>query len=225
MNVLVIETATERAVIALADIEGKKVFREERLPVGLRSSDHLVPLVETLLQAQGWSASDLDAVVVGVGPGSYTGVRVGVAVAKAIVFAHQLPLVAVSSLCGFVPEQSGVFAAVVDARIGGAYVQKGESVQGAALFHGAPQLCPPEQLPAFLSGVQTVVTPHATPLQRRFREVLELCSVSECWPDSEAILAQAARCYSSGEYSEDGSCQILYLRKTQAEMEQQNKKG
>lgn len=68
------------------------------LEEGLRHGRELTASAETLLQGQGVNASDLKGIAVSFGPGSYTGIRVGVMAAKAIAWAAGVPLAAVSSL-------------------------------------------------------------------------------------------------------------------------------
>ncbi|NGX62074.1 MAG: tRNA threonylcarbamoyladenosine biosynthesis protein TsaB, partial [Chlamydiae bacterium] len=114
-----LDTSTERSLVAVADREG--VLFVERLPEGLRSSQYLFPAIEAGLQSLSLAPRDLGAVAVTVGPGSFTGVRVGVATAKGIAKGHNLPLIPLSSLEGFVSEREGIFASLIDARMGGAY--------------------------------------------------------------------------------------------------------
>lgn len=66
-----------------------------------KSHSHAITLViEDLLKYTGYTTVDLSAVAVGKGPGSYTGLRIGVATAKGLCFAHDIPLISVSSLDG-----------------------------------------------------------------------------------------------------------------------------
>jgi tRNA threonylcarbamoyladenosine biosynthesis protein TsaB len=84
-RVLVLETAGRVGQAALA--AGSAVVAEARLEEGRRRASDLGSAVERLLTDHGWKASELTAVVVGLGPGSYTGLRVGLASAKALAYA------------------------------------------------------------------------------------------------------------------------------------------
>jgi tRNA threonylcarbamoyladenosine biosynthesis protein TsaB len=85
-------------------------------------AERLLPAVEQLLAATGVSRSQIDRLAVGVGPGSFTGIRVGVALAQGISLGLGRPVVGVGSLramCWGVPaEQAGVRIALLDARKG-----------------------------------------------------------------------------------------------------------
>lgn len=82
---LILETAGRVGQVALA--AGDRVLAEECLEAGRRRASDLAVVVDRLLKAQGWKAPALTAVVVGLGPGSYTGLRVALASAKALTYA------------------------------------------------------------------------------------------------------------------------------------------
>jgi len=93
--VLGIESATEMAGAALADDSG---LLDSVSVAGRRHGESLAPAVEFVCARAGVSLSQLDAVCVDVGPGLFTGLRVGVSTAKALGFALGVPVVAVGSL-------------------------------------------------------------------------------------------------------------------------------
>jgi tRNA threonylcarbamoyladenosine biosynthesis protein TsaB len=98
MRFLLIHTAGGEGSVALADTEmAPAIVATEVLP-GRSSSELLVPTVRRLMVASGWLLSELAAVVVVHGPGSFTGVRVGVSAAKGLSEAGGVPLIAVSRL-------------------------------------------------------------------------------------------------------------------------------
>jgi len=94
--ILCIETATETCSIALS--QGGACLKEHTLDDHMRHSSALTPMIKQLLRATAHSMSALTAVCVSDGPGSYTGLRVGVSTAKAICYAQNIPLIAISSL-------------------------------------------------------------------------------------------------------------------------------
>ena len=84
--------------MALADVNADPVIcAAESLP-GRSSSERLIPVVRSLMLRQGWELTDLAAIAVVYGPGSFTGVRVGLSAAKGFSEASRVPLVAVSRL-------------------------------------------------------------------------------------------------------------------------------
>jgi tRNA threonylcarbamoyladenosine biosynthesis protein TsaB len=98
MRFLMIHTAGAEGSVALGDTdEAHGIIANEVLP-GRSSSERLVPAVRRLMAVGRWRISELTAVVVVYGPGSFTGVRVGVSAAKGLSEAGAVPLIAVSRL-------------------------------------------------------------------------------------------------------------------------------
>jgi len=94
--ILCIETSTSVCSVALFQNQRVLSFLREDVPNS--HSTLLTVLIEKLLDEASLSVKDLDAVAVSSGPGSYTGLRIGVSVAKGICFALDIPLIAISSL-------------------------------------------------------------------------------------------------------------------------------
>ncbi len=123
MRLLMIHTAGGEGSVALADTElASAVVASDVLP-GRSSSERLVPSIRKLMQAQGWRLGELAAVVVVHGPGSFTGVRVGVSAAKGLSEAAGVPLLAVSRLAVLAAHAEGdePMHAVLDAGRGEFY--------------------------------------------------------------------------------------------------------
>lgn len=93
---LALDTATDFASIALYD--GRQVLAELNWRSPRRHTSDLAPQVAALLHLQGCTPADLGAIAVAIGPGSYTGTRVAVSLAKGIVAATSLPLLGIPSL-------------------------------------------------------------------------------------------------------------------------------
>ncbi len=95
MNLLAIDTSTETATVALSI--GNELVCEEQ-PSLRQHAQVLLPMIERLLAATSSSLKQLDAIAFGRGPGSFTGLRIACSIAKAMAYAHDLPLYPVSSL-------------------------------------------------------------------------------------------------------------------------------
>ena len=121
MRLLLIDTCGEVGSVALS--EGETIAASETLPER-GSSSALLPAITRLLQAKGWALSKLDGIGVVAGPGSFTGVRVGLAAAKGLCESAGMPLAAVSRLA-VLAEAAGLVEgyAVLDAGRGEYYVR------------------------------------------------------------------------------------------------------
>ncbi|MCS6820762.1 MAG: tRNA (adenosine(37)-N6)-threonylcarbamoyltransferase complex dimerization subunit type 1 TsaB [Microscillaceae bacterium] len=95
-KILSIETATSVCSVALTD-EGKCIT-ETNIFRDYNHASLLTPLIEQQLAWANWQFTDLDAIAVSQGPGSYTGLRIGVSTAKGLCFALHKPLIAIPTL-------------------------------------------------------------------------------------------------------------------------------
>ena len=94
-RIILIETSTSLCSTAL--IEGDEIIYKESTEPRAQAA-LTAPFIKEMLDSRGLKASDLDAVCVSKGPGSYTGLRVGVSSAKGLCFGAGLPLIAISTL-------------------------------------------------------------------------------------------------------------------------------
>ena len=92
--VLAVDTATRASIVVLGRDAPLAIGRRE---VRHRHGSHLLAQIDEVLEQAGRSLDDLDALAVGTGPGSFTGLRVGLATLKTIAYARRLPLVGVMS--------------------------------------------------------------------------------------------------------------------------------
>lgn len=96
MKILALEASAVSAGAAIMD--GDKLVCEAFVDAGLTHSVTLLPLVDSCLKNAGLKVSDLDLIAVSNGPGSFTGVRIGVATVKGLAFADDIPCRAISTL-------------------------------------------------------------------------------------------------------------------------------
>ena len=94
--ILAIDTSAKPVSCALA--KDGKVLASFYANTGLTHSQTLMPMIENLLKVSELTVNDLDAVAVNAGPGSFTGVRIGVSAVKGIAFTNDLPCISVSTL-------------------------------------------------------------------------------------------------------------------------------
>jgi tRNA threonylcarbamoyl adenosine modification protein YeaZ len=93
--ILVMDTATSRAIVGLGRAEGDNAVRS--WPVQHRHGETLLPTLALLLEEHSATLADLRAIVVGTGPGAFTGLRVGLATAKGLAHGLGLPIVGIST--------------------------------------------------------------------------------------------------------------------------------
>jgi len=117
MLILAFETSAKAASVALHD--DAKLLAESYQNTGLTHSQTLMVMAEDMLKQCGYSAKDVTHVAVAAGPGSFTGVRIGVAAAKGLAWGLQAPCYGVSTLEAMAKNMGiyeGIVCAVMDAR-------------------------------------------------------------------------------------------------------------
>lgn len=171
MNVLALDAATPLAAVALARSDG---WLREAYDERPKHAQALLSLAAALLDEGGVSWVDVDCLAVGVGPGSFTGLRIALATARGLAHARGAGLVGVSTLRALaepVPVERTALA-VIDARRGEAFA----AVYAAGEELVAPCVCTPAQLEALArrGGPRALAVGDGA---LRFRELLERAGV------------------------------------------------
>jgi len=178
MKLLAIDTSTENASIAL--LLGNKLVHVEQGNQKTHAQ-FLLPMIDKLMVDAGATMNQLDAVVFGCGPGSFTGLRIACSIAKGLAYAHDLDLIPVSSLSSIAwvarqhqsVDQSLPVLAVLDARMHEMYWAcfAKEQFTGEERVNAVKDIYLPEPKPVVLAGV----------------------GIDEYWPDfPETIKAQVS---------------------------------
>ena len=116
--ILNIETATKNCSVALAK-EGKTICCKEIAEEGYSHAERLHVFIEEIIKEAGIKWNDLSAIAVSQGPGSYTGLRIGVSAAKGLCYALDIPLIAVDTLQALASQvvlSDGLIIPMIDAR-------------------------------------------------------------------------------------------------------------
>lgn len=221
MRILLIETCTERGVIAYGN--AREIIFSRELPFGSSQSKYIVPYLAEELKAL--ISPQIDCIGVGIGPGSYTGIRLGVAVAQGLAYAWKIPLVGISSLMGFVPSVSSTAsAAIVDARIGGVYLLKKR--EDGDFGEEKPQVVSIEDVGECLKEIPYLVTPYAKTLQGKLKDYYpeKQWIWEERVPSVPHVLAQVEKDFVEGKtVCSPLPLELLYLRQTEAERQKDRK--
>jgi tRNA threonylcarbamoyladenosine biosynthesis protein TsaB len=158
LNRLVIDSATKYLYVALLDGVKEVDYYYEA-----GNNDHSVKLmseIERILMKNQLFVGDLDEIYVGVGPGSYTGLRIGVVVAKMFGWNNNIPVFSVSSLTMMASssDQEGLVLAEIDARRGNSFLGLFDIKQGYIALQEKEQLTNLEEYKGSIKGEFSVVS-------------------------------------------------------------------
>jgi tRNA threonylcarbamoyladenosine biosynthesis protein TsaB len=224
MLILGIETATMQVGAAIGGHEG--VLASVHSSRGRRHAETLTPSIEFLCKQARVELGDIGAVAVDLGPGLYTGLRVGVASAKAIASALRLPMIGVPSLdlLAFpVRFTSRLIVAAIDARRGELFYAFYRQVPGGVQRLSNHQVGTPDDLASELlaSGEEVLlVGDGAVRYEETFDGLsrVEIADSGLAYPSASSLVQLAHAQELREEYVNPWDLQPLYLRKADAEI-------
>lgn len=219
MRVLALETVDFTGSVAA--LEGERLLLHLPLSTERRSAQTLVPGIQDLLAKVGWSACQIELVAVATGPGSFTGLRIGVTTAKTLAYAVGCDVLGVNTLVAIaqaVPLEVPSFSVVVDAQRGEVFVADLQrSASGVVTGAENTRVATRE---AFLASLHagSVVT---GPALRSLRGALPpgVTAIDETlWAPSAAEIGRLAwRQFNAGQRTTPFELMPVYYRRTAAE--------
>ena len=145
---LTLAVTSSTAVVGVALLEDERVLASRHLVTDRRHAEELTPMIRDVLAEAGLALAELDRLAVDVGPGRFTGLRVGIATVRTLAFAADKLVVGVSSLEALAATQPGkCVTAVIDARRSEVFQQRfGRDASGVLVPLGEPSYGPPEEM-------------------------------------------------------------------------------
>ncbi|PSV39466.1 tRNA (adenosine(37)-N6)-threonylcarbamoyltransferase complex dimerization subunit type 1 TsaB [Photobacterium sp. GB-27] len=220
-KILAVDTATENCSVAL--LMGDEVIsRCEYAP--REHTTKILPMVDTVLAEAGIKLNQLDALAYGQGPGSFTGVRIGIGIAQGLAFGADLPMVGVSTLAAMAQgtyrvHQADNVLSAIDARMGEIYWgQYQRKTDGDWQIIGAEQVIVPD---ALVESVQTETgiwltagTAWEVYADTLAKLPFEMQQGSVLYPDSQDMVHLAKFAFARGESVSAEVASPVYLRDT-----------
>lgn len=222
MLILGIETATEQVSVALGGHEG--VIARFEVCRGRRHAEILTPAIEFVCAQADIGLDELGVIAVDVGPGLYTGMRVGLATAKALALALRIPMIGISSLdlLAFPHRRSDrVIVPVVDARKGEVFYAMYRQVPGGLQQVAEPTVGPVDELVADLLARSQEALCVGDGALRYANEILEgyHCEIADDAHPSAGPLVQLAHARAlREEWVSPGEIRPIYLRQPDAQI-------
>jgi tRNA threonylcarbamoyladenosine biosynthesis protein TsaB len=155
---LILDTATKYLYVAL--FQGNECLESHYAEGKNNHSEVLMNVIQQQFQQRKWSVSDLDEIIVGIGPGSYTGLRIGVVVAKMFGWSHHIPVKTISSLAllASAHHQEGLVLAEMDARRGNSFLGLYKNTGKTLELDDKEQLTNLEEYKSLIGKPYTVVS-------------------------------------------------------------------
>lgn len=223
MLVLGVETSTSRSSIALVD--GDQVIASASLGIDRRHGEFIAPAIDFCLRQAGATAARLTGVAVGLGPGLYTGLRVGIATAQTIAMACRLPAVGLSGLdvLAFQARHTArPICAVIDAKRRELFWAFYRSSPGGVQRQGDLQVGSLATLEADIAaqGEDVLVVGEGALVHRDRLEALDatVSGPEHAWPDAAILAELAVPRFVREDTQPPGELQPIYLRGADAKI-------
>jgi tRNA threonylcarbamoyladenosine biosynthesis protein TsaB len=223
MYILGIETSTKTGSVAVLSEKG--VVAQYSLNIEVTHSERLMATVDRVLADTGMTISQLDGFSVAIGPGSFTGLRIGLSTVKGLALAVDKPVAAVPTLLGLawnVPYPAYPVCPMLDAR-------KKEVYMALYVFDGtalqekiSEAVIPISQLGSRIAG-KTIFTGeaayiHRAEIERLFGDRALIAPRSVVLPSAATIAEIGLELLNSGRHSDPDSLAPLYIRRPEAEV-------
>lgn len=224
MLLVAITTSTAVSSIALGDTTGLRAHAVLRRPC--THAEFLAPAIEFCLKQAGVRAKQISGVALDRGPGLFTGLRVGIATAKGVSLAVQVPVAVFTSLdlLAFGVRHAGRdICTVVDARRGEVFCGLYRPTPGGVERDGDYRVCSPEALASdlFARGEEVLLAGDGAHVYRDiFREVghVTFAGMEHAYPSAEVALELAFERFEKEEFVPSSKVQPLYMRRSDSEL-------
>ena len=227
MRLLAVETSTLTGAVAL--LEAGVVVAESRVSVAVTHGERLMAAIDGVLRAARWDLADVQAFAVALGPGSFTGLRIGLSTVKGLAFATGKPMVGVPTLDALawrLPYCAYPVCPVLDARKNEVYAALYRTLDGRLELLGAPRAVAPttlaEEIRATVDGPVVFVGDGVGPFTRVLSEILGtracLAPADLRLPSAVTVGELGGWALDRGETADPASLVPLYLRPSEAEL-------
>ena len=239
MKILAVDTSSSNACVAI--LEDDKILMELNNGDERTHSEKLMPMIDEVFKGSSLSVNDIDLIVCGLGPGSFTGVRIGIATVKAFVDSKNIVATGVSSLesLAYNLNQDGYICSLIDSGHGNSY---------AGLFHIVKDECMFKTVesdltflnlnnneladfiqnnkkfsiknsPIYFVGNATIIYKDLIQnLHFEKNNKIILANESQCVISSISVAKAGYTKYKNGNYGNSNILSPIYLRKSQAEL-------
>lgn len=219
MRVLAIETVDTSGSLAVLD--GERLLRQMPLSTAGRSAQTLIPGMQQLLAEVGWQPREIELVVVATGPGSFTGLRIGVTTAKTLAYAVGCEVMGVNTLEAIAqaaPADLWRFSAVVDALRGELFVADFQRVAGGGSSGAeSTRVVTREEFLATLDAGSAVTGPALRTLRPALPTGVTIVDEAYWLPTAASIGQVGFRQFAAGDRIGAFELMPVYFRRTAAE--------
>lgn len=207
MKSLILDTSHEISYLVLAEnseIIFFKKFEKKSL------SRELFQSIDSILKETNTEISGLKYIAAGIGPGSFTGLRVGAMICKTINFAKKIPIIGYVSLQAYTPMASGSFLSVFDAKSDGIYALEAKYAKNKISYESNPKLLSADEAKKKFDSAGAIISPDQDVLKEKFKNYKN--KFINGFFDPFRVLCIADNLYKNKSFIDFQTFNLLYLR-------------
>ncbi len=232
MKILSLDASATSASVCIYDTDNKRIIGEYYINTKLTHSQTLVPMIDALLSSTKLELSDINFFAVNTGPGSFTGIRIGVSVIKGMAMALNKPCVSVSTLesmaYNFVDSNNTVVCACMDARRNQVYNALFLVDNGSVTRLCGDRAISVDELLIELENIDKRVVlvgdgAHLCYEQKDSELPIELAVATKCYQTASSVALCAEKYIADNNTLDASALMPTYLRPSQAERERLSK--
>ncbi len=225
MTILAMDTATMVSSVAVTTED--RVLAELTAETRFTHSETLVANIEEVLRLADVKREELSAVAVSLGPGSFTGLRIGLAAAKAIAYALSIPLVGVPTLevlAAAFPSPGAIVAPLIDAQKGNGYFALYRFTENGLVCEKDVCVASPEEIADAIANEESPVTLAGDFARKLMQKGVELpknaslAPITHIMPHAALVAARAVVRLKNGEGKSPMELEPIYVRRSEAEV-------
>lgn len=207
MKSLIIDTSHEISYIILAK-DSEIIFFKKIEKINL--SRELFQNIDDILKKTNTDISNLKYIATSIGPGSFTGLRVGATICQTISYAKNRPLIGYISLKAYAPSCEGKFLSVFDAKSEGVFLLEGLLKHNEITYLSEPKLLSIDEAKKKFDIFPTIISPDTINLLEKFKDYKNKLNI--CFFDPLRLVSLTENLYQNKKFTHFNSLNLLYLR-------------
>lgn len=207
MKSLIIDTSHDISYVILS--ENKEIIFFKKIEK-LKLSQELFETIDKILKETYTQISNLKYIATSIGPGSFTGLRVGATICKTISFASNVPLISYFSFQAYSPNSQGKFLSVFDAKSEGIYLIEALLNKNDTTYLSEPKLVSQENAKKLFEEYPLIISPDIDVLKEKFKEYKNKLIFAQFDPIN--LVSFCEKLYINKKFNDFRSLNLLYLR-------------
>jgi tRNA threonylcarbamoyladenosine biosynthesis protein TsaB len=209
MKGLILDTSTHSGYIILSD--GEEVLQHYKIDSNKSNiASSLIPMIDSMLIQAKVPLSEIQYVAIGIGPGSFTGIRISATTALSLRYAKSIPIITYCSLESYIPSGNiSSFFSVYDANMGGIYIVNGTRISDTQIEFTQAKQMDINTATTTIPSDSYIITPHQKTLVSKLPNTMQIVNAQ---PNASWICSLTYSKFLNNNFTNDSAIKLLYLK-------------